>query len=41
MRFNTVITPWSAMIDPYWAIDLHPADGSTWRELGRGLYASV
>ena len=33
LAFNTVITPWSAMIDPYWAIELHPADAATWRAL--------
>ncbi|MBI5947201.1 MAG: helix-turn-helix domain-containing protein [Chloroflexi bacterium] len=33
LSFNAVITPWNAMYDPYWAIDLHPADGETWRAL--------
>lgn len=33
LLFDAVITPWSAMRDPYWAIDLHPADATTWRLL--------
>jgi len=33
LTFNTVITPWNSMFDPYWAIELHPGDAHTWREL--------
>jgi transcriptional regulator with XRE-family HTH domain len=33
LAFNTVITPWNSMIDPYWAIELHPGDARTWRAL--------
>lgn len=35
LNFNALITPWNAMIDPYWAIDLHPADAETWESLGK------
>lgn len=34
LRFNAIIRPWNAMLDPYWAIELHPADAATWRALG-------
>ena len=33
LRFNTIISPWNTMFDPYWIIDLHPADGGTWEEI--------
>ncbi|MFN0095693.1 MAG: helix-turn-helix domain-containing protein [Dehalococcoidia bacterium] len=33
LAFNVVIIPWNAMIDPYWAIELHPADADTWELL--------
>lgn len=33
LNFNTVIGPWNGMMDPYWAIELHPADAETWRRI--------
>lgn len=39
LTFNVVVSPWNHMIDPYWAIDLHPADAETWGEgFGVKLY---
>lgn len=33
LRFNAIISPWNGMMDPYWSIELHPADGDTWRRI--------
>jgi len=35
LLFDVVITPWNAMRDPYWAIELHPGDAGTWDFLTR------
>ena len=35
MLFNVVRSPWDAMIDPYWSIELHPGDGETWARMAR------
>jgi len=34
LRFHAVADVWNSY-DPYWAIDLHPADSATWRWFGR------
>ncbi len=33
LSFDTVIMPWDAMRDPYWSIELHPGNASTWKWL--------
>ena len=33
LTFDAVISPWNSMIDPYWTIDLHPADAETHEQL--------
>lgn len=34
LRFHVVTDLWNSS-DPYWAIDMHPADAATWRWFGR------
>lgn len=34
LRFHAVADVWNSY-DPYWAIDIHPADSATWRWFGR------
>lgn len=34
LRFHVVVDQWNSF-DPYWAVDMHPADSATWRWFGR------